>query len=199
MPILFTLLLTFSAHAATKLEPLLRSDGSRALGITYAYDIDRSWTLTYTSSITREALMNAPPTMKWNLMNTQNNQTLLDWASASRNELQMGTFAVSALKPLFAFLPEMKNYVLVFANEAGVQLFTMDIGELCANYPANVRDLSNTGNKACVVDKSQLPDVAGECKERREYFEGMLKKGLLNCKIANEQLAKKGCEAISCK
>jgi hypothetical protein len=198
---LFTLLAALTAHAGfgTKLEPQMKPDGGHALGISYAYDVDRSWTFNYTSNISRAALAGAPLNLRWNLVHKSSNQDLQEWTPATRHDLELGTLAVQAVKPLFQLLPEMKSYALVFADTAGKPLFYFDIGELCDLYPQNIRDLSNTANKACEVDKSQLPDVENECKERRSYFEDMLKKGLLNCKLANEQLAKKGCEPIRCK
>jgi hypothetical protein len=181
-----------------ELSPKVGSTGEAAFGLNYAYDVDRSWSLTFTSNLTSGEIGQLPQVLFWNVIDKKTNSPYLDWKQIGRSELLVSTFDVNEVTPLFKFLPNMKDSVVVISANKSNGLYYIDLKALCERYPINISDMSNTMNAKCVVNPSQLPDMGAECKNLTKQMGDYVKRGLLTCTIANNQLAKKGCAPLAC-
>ncbi len=62
-----------------------------SFGMQYVYDIDKSWSFTFASDISNQALQSTPANLQWNLMNVKNNRVLQDWSVTNKSDLVAGT------------------------------------------------------------------------------------------------------------
>jgi hypothetical protein len=196
--LIFAYISVYANNFGRSIPPIVDSTGKASFGITYAYDTERNWSLLFTSNLSSTEISKLPEVLFWTIVDIKIDSIYQDWSQMSKNNLVGGSFEVSNITSLFKFLPKMKQSVIMISTDKKSPLYYIDLKNLCETYPNNINDLSNSMNQKCIVNSSQIPDLTAECKEETEQLQDWIKKGLITCEIANNQLVKKGCETLNC-
>jgi hypothetical protein len=190
----------FAAEQELTLKP--KGDGQPSFGIQYSYDSDFSWTFTYTTTISNQALTSLPSNVFWNIFDVKQNRLFAEWTEIEKGMLMVGSLNINSRLDIATLLPNMKNAKVVFGIKNQLNefetYFSIPIGPLCQNYSSHFVDLTNTSKKACEVKAEEIPNVLTECKELATELLNYVKDGLLNCTIAKKQYTKKGCGNLTC-
>lgn len=196
--LLATAMISFGAGAA-ELNPKVDAAGRASVGMTYVYDEHKSWSLTLASDVSVDEMSRLPENLYWAIADVKSGARYSDWRLMKREDLRTGHYSIDNFTSLRMFLPKMKESALVISTNRADSAFSINLGRLCDAYPMSVSDLTNSGNPKCVVMSWQIPFNADECAELSNMMADLLAKKLVSCAVANKQMAKKGCDLISCR
>ncbi len=179
-----------------------RPDGKPSFRIQYAYDSDMVWAITYSTSITGQALAKVPDTIYWNILNQKTNKLINSWTEVKTSALVASSLGITEKTVVAELLPNLKFASLVFSVK-DVQynfdvIYSFPIGPLCTNHPTHFLDLTNTSKRACTVTANDIPDFQSECKELAEELLGYVNGNLISCEIAKKKYSKDSCGVLSC-
>ena len=194
------------AHAADstpglgkELKIMLKDSGEPNLGISYSYDSDFSWLITFQTTLTAQDIEQLPKSVSWSVYDLDSN-THNEWKTTVRDSVFLGQFELKGRDFLTQFLPRQKRMAIIFAADPNqAPLYYLPLGTLCNDYPTAVRDMTNPANKACVVSPQDIPDLQTECDNLAKNLLQNVKDGYMSCDTAQLYYKDRECGTLDCK
>jgi len=176
--------------------------GSSRVGLVYAYDQDFAWLLTFTSTLSSDAIKNVPEKITWNIVELNGDNRGVDLfpqsKSISKSALLVGQLKVEDRGQIKKILLNQKNVRVEFRLPNSTQsLFHINIARICSEFAGYVKDLSHSGRKVCDVDPNDLSDVQF-CKDSETELRKFISDNLLSCDIAKQIHQDRGCGRLMC-